>query len=94
VDDFRDVGDTAVTLLRPCGFDPRAAYDGPSSLTIAAAFHLHLCFLDLNMPGMGGDEVAVKLPEQAGIALRSYSSNSFAVAVGLSFTIAEDIRSG
>jgi len=66
VDDFRDVADTAVMLLRLFGFDAQAAYNGPSALTIAAVLHPHVCFLDLNMPGMDGDELAVKLREQEG----------------------------
>ena len=66
VDDFHDVADTAVTLLRLFGFDARAAYDGPSALTLAAVFRPHVCFLDLNMPRMDGDELAVQLRAQAG----------------------------
>jgi two-component system OmpR family response regulator len=66
VDDYRDVADTAVLLLSLLGFDARAAYDGRTALTVAADFCPHVCFLDLNMPGMEGDELVVKLREQAG----------------------------
>lgn len=66
VDDFRDVADTAVMVLSLLGFDARAAYDGPSALRLAATFEPRVCFLDLNMPGMEGDELAVKLRGQAG----------------------------
>jgi CheY-like chemotaxis protein len=65
VDDFRDLADTAVQLLRLLGFDARAAYAGPSALRVAAEFEPHVCFLDLNMPGMEGDELAVRLRGQS-----------------------------
>jgi two-component system OmpR family response regulator len=61
VDEFREVADTAATLLTLCGFDVRSAYDGPSALALAAAFDPQVCFLDLNIPGMDGDELAVLL---------------------------------
>jgi two-component system OmpR family response regulator len=65
VDDYADVADTAVTLLRLFGFDARAAYDGPSALAAFTAFEPDVCVLDLNMPGMDGDELAVKMRAQA-----------------------------
>jgi two-component system OmpR family response regulator len=66
VDDYPDVAETAVLLLGLFGFDAKAAYDGPSALAVAATFRPEVCFLDLNMPVMQGDELAVKLREQAG----------------------------
>jgi two-component system OmpR family response regulator len=66
VDDHPDVADTAVILLGLFGFDARAAYNGPSALAVAATFRPEVCFLDLNMPVMEGDELAVRLREQAG----------------------------
>ena len=65
IDDNRDVADSAVDLLRAVGFEARACYDGPSSLIEAASFLPGVCLIDLNMPGMDGDEVAIKLREQA-----------------------------
>jgi CheY-like chemotaxis protein len=61
VDDNHDVADSEAILLRVMGFDTRACYDGPSALTEAAGFRPGLCLLDLNMPGMDGDELAVRL---------------------------------
>jgi len=66
VDDLRDLADTAVMLLGMFGFDARAVYDGPSALALAATFLPEVCFLDLNLPGMDGDELAIRLREQAG----------------------------
>lgn len=66
VDDNRDAADTAVDLLRMCGFEPRARYDGPSALAEAAVFQPSVCLIDLNMPEMDGDELARRLRTQAG----------------------------
>jgi two-component system, OmpR family, response regulator len=63
VDDNRDCADSAVLLLRAMGFDAKACYDGPSALILNDGFRPGVCFLDLNMPGMDGDELAVKLRE-------------------------------
>lgn len=64
VDDNHDVADSAVDLLRIVGFDAHASYDGPSALAEAAAFLPSVCLIDLNMPGMNGDELATKLRYQ------------------------------
>ena len=65
VDDNRDVADSEVDLLLAVGFDARACYDGARALAEAAGFRPGLCLIDLNMPGMDGDELAVLLREQA-----------------------------
>ena len=64
VDDNRDVTDSAVELLRISGFDALACYDGPHALAVADAFAPDVCLLDLNMPGMNGDELARCLHDQ------------------------------
>ena len=60
VDDNRDCADSAALLLRAMGFEARACYDGPSALALNDGFRPGVCFVDLNMPGMDGDEVAVE----------------------------------
>ena len=66
VDDNRDQADSAAELFRLAGFDARACYDGPSALTLNREFLPDVCLLDLNMPGMDGDELASRLRGQAG----------------------------
>ena len=66
VDDNRDSTDTAVEFLRLVGFDAIACYDGPHALAAATEFSPDICLLDLNMPGMEGDELAGRLRDQAG----------------------------
>jgi CheY-like chemotaxis protein len=61
VDDNRDCADSAALLLRVMGFESRACYDGESALALNDSFRPAICFLDLNMPGMEGDEVARRL---------------------------------
>ncbi len=66
VDDNRDAADTTAALLQAHGFDARACYDGPAALKVAEDFSPDLCFIDLKMPGMDGDVLAVALRTAAG----------------------------
>jgi CheY-like chemotaxis protein len=66
VDDNRDGADSTVELLGLVGFDARACYDGPAALAVAAEFRPDAVLIDLMMPLMDGDELAVRLREQAG----------------------------
>jgi CheY-like chemotaxis protein len=66
VDDYPDLADSAVWVLAMLGVEARAAYDGASALAVAAEFHPDVCFIDLYMPGMDGDELAGQLVAQAG----------------------------
>ena len=61
VDDNHDVADSTVELLLLIGYDARACYDGASALLLAESYHPDVCLIDLNMPGMDGDELAVRL---------------------------------
>ncbi len=64
IDDHPDIADSTAQLLRIVGFEARACYDGVSALAEAIRFLPAVCLIDLNMPGMGGDEVAVRIREQ------------------------------
>jgi two-component system, OmpR family, response regulator len=64
VDDNPDIADSAVVLLRAFGFEAKACYDGRTALKVAADFQPSVCILDLKMPGMAGDELAVQLMAQ------------------------------
>jgi len=61
VDDNPDVADSEALLLQAVGFEAQACYDGPKALEVAAKFRPSVCLLDLQMPGMDGDEVAIRL---------------------------------
>jgi two-component system OmpR family response regulator len=61
VDDNCDIADSEAELLRVMGFEARACYNGSAALVEAIAFLPSLCLIDLNMPGMDGDELALRL---------------------------------
>jgi two-component system, OmpR family, response regulator len=63
VDDNPDVADSIADLLEICGYEVRACYDGPSALAKAEIFAPDICLIDLNMPGMDGDVLAIHLRE-------------------------------
>ncbi len=61
VDDSADTADSAATLFRLTGFESRACYSGVTALKVARDFLPAVCIIDLNMPGMDGDELAFYL---------------------------------
>jgi two-component system, OmpR family, response regulator len=63
VDDNRDCADSTANLLGIVGFEARACYDGATALAEVKRDHFDVCFLDLNMPGMDGDQLAKRLME-------------------------------
>ena len=65
VDDNPDIADSEVVLPRAFGFEARACYGGCTALKVAADFRPSVCVLDLNMPGMAGDELAAQLMAQS-----------------------------
>jgi len=56
-DDNPDTADSLAVLMQIAGFDARACYDGKTAIEVAERFAPDVCVLDLNMPGMPGDEV-------------------------------------
>lgn len=65
VDDNRDAADSEAMLLELVGYEAKACYDGRSAIKLADDFHPCIGLLDLNMPGMDGDELAGHLRDQA-----------------------------
>ena len=65
VDDNRDAADSAVLLLRVVGFEVCACYNGHEALLKAPTLRPNVCLIDLNMPGMDGDELAQRLRKSA-----------------------------
>jgi CheY-like chemotaxis protein len=58
-DDNRDLADTTGELLRRAGYEVRVCYDGADALAAAEEFDPDVCVLDLNMPEVPGERVAV-----------------------------------
>jgi CheY-like chemotaxis protein/two-component sensor histidine kinase len=61
VDDNVDAAQTLAEYLRLEGHRVESALDGESALRIAEMLHPEVAFIDLNMPGMDGTEVARRL---------------------------------
>jgi len=58
VDDNRDAADTLAQVLERRGFEVAACYDGPEALARSRDFLPDVAFIDLDMPGMSGFELA------------------------------------
>ncbi len=58
VEDNRDLAYMMSVLIEKCGHDVRIAYDGPTALETAAAFHPDVLFVDIALPKMDGFCVA------------------------------------
>lgn len=65
-DDNTDAADTMAALLRSEGFEVACAHDGLQALEIAFARPPDVAFLDLDMPGRSGVEVAGQLRARFG----------------------------
>ena len=66
VDDNQDGADSATLLLKLVGFETRACYCGESALELNQTFQPEICFIDLHMPGIDGDELALRLRSGSG----------------------------
>jgi diguanylate cyclase (GGDEF)-like protein/PAS domain S-box-containing protein len=64
VDDDPLILDSLSRLVEAQGFDVATAAGGQQALAAVGKKHFDLILLDLNMPGMGGDEVLSRLSEQ------------------------------
>jgi CheY-like chemotaxis protein len=66
VDDNPDHADSEALFLRVLGFEARACYGGRDAVILAGTFLPDVCLLDMNMPGMEGDELVARLRAWAG----------------------------
>lgn len=65
VDDHEDSAYSAALLLQKMGFEAMACHNGADALAAADMFCPDVCLIDLAMPGMDGDELAVQLRQRA-----------------------------
>ncbi len=66
VDDNQEAARGVAHKLEEAGCDVRVCADGEAALQVAGEFCPDVCVLDINMPGMDGNELARRLKEQAG----------------------------
>jgi CheY-like chemotaxis protein len=82
VDDNRDTADSTGMLLELYGCEVAVCYDADTALAIALRFRPDLCLIDLNMPGTGGCELAMRFrawgqePPPHLIAVTAYGSET------------------
>ena len=67
VDDNVDGAETLATLLMLSGHTVELAHTGPDALKVAHAFQPRVMFLDIDLPGMSGYEVARQLRSDSSI---------------------------
>jgi len=72
VDDNPDMVTSTVMLLELAGCDVAGCTSGVAALAVAADFRPNVGVLDLTMPGMRGEELAVRLRDQAGSRLMRF----------------------
>jgi CheY-like chemotaxis protein len=64
VDDNRDAADTLAQILELRGFEVVVCYDGATALAASRIDPPDIAFIDLDMPGMTGYELARRLREE------------------------------
>ena len=66
VDDDPNAVRSITDLLERNGCEVRGCGDGPAALAAVDGFRPDVCLVDLTLPGMTGDELAVQVRERAG----------------------------
>ena len=64
VDDNRDSAESMSELLTMEGFEVETCFDGVAALAAIERFRPDSCVLDINMPGLNGYEVALRIRER------------------------------
>ncbi len=83
VDDNADATEALAMLLTLDGHEVRRAQSGPEALSIVESFTPDIALIDINMPGMDGRELALRLREHAQcsstrlVALTGYAWTTF-----------------
>lgn len=77
VEDDNDVAESFKLVLELIGSEVRTAGDGPAALELARRFHPDVAFIDIDLPGMNGYEVAERLRQEHGTRLRLFALTGF-----------------
>jgi signal transduction histidine kinase/CheY-like chemotaxis protein len=70
VDDNEDAAELLSELLRSVGHEVQIAHDGVEALAVSARFHPEVAILDIGLPVMDGYELARRMREAQGAAVR------------------------
>src|SRR5664279_5924628 len=66
VDDLPDAADTLAAVLEYDGYTVRVAHEGSEALAMIAEFQPHCVILDVNMPGLDGNDLSAELRRRHG----------------------------
>ncbi len=80
VDDNADAVDSLADMLRSFGHEVRVAYNGPEALRAVDGFRPQVAVLDIGLPVMDGVELATRLRDRVGSALRVFALTGYGSA--------------
>lgn len=63
-DDYVDAAESLAMLLSRAGIETRVAVEGEQALARAYGWRPHVCVLDIEMPGLDGNEIARRIRTQ------------------------------
>lgn len=63
-DDYVDAAESLALLLSRSGIETRVAVEGEQALMRAYSWRPHVCILDIEMPGLDGNEIARRIRAQ------------------------------
>jgi signal transduction histidine kinase/CheY-like chemotaxis protein len=77
VDDNADAADSLADILRSFGHEVRVAYNAPEALRAVDGFQPQVAVLDIGLPVMDGVELATRLRDRIGSALRLFALTGY-----------------
>jgi DNA-binding response OmpR family regulator len=77
VEDDPDVAESFALLLQMSGNEVRAVNNGLAAIEVARQFHPDIAFIDIDLPGMSGYDLARVLRREHGTALRLFALTGF-----------------
>jgi CheY-like chemotaxis protein len=77
VEDDPDVAESFALLLKMCGNEVCTVSNGIAAIEAARKFHPTIAFIDIDLPGMNGYELAREFRREYGSSLRMFALTGF-----------------